>query len=254
MVRRGLVDSRNEASRLIESALVLVAGAVADKTSRLVGTDEPIIIRGEGKRFVGRGGEKLQHALMSFAIDVTARHVVDAGSSTGGFTDCLLQNGAAGVAAFDVGRAQMHERLVNDPRVVQRDGFNVRYITTDDLPFPCSLLVADLSFISLDKVLEPLIAVLTSEGVHQPECVVLVKPQFELGRHEVSKGKGVVTDPVAHQMAVDGVRRELERLRWHVSGVIESPIKGAEGNTEFLVHAMGAEGSGGTQSGNRVSP
>ncbi len=235
-MKRGLVDSRSEAVRLIESGNVTVSGVFADKASRLVGSDEPIVVV-EQKRFVSRGGDKMHHALETFALSVAERSVLDAGVSTGGFTDCVLQAGARRVFAVDVGRNQLHERVKSDSRVTWRDGVNVRSLVSDDLPFPCSLVVADLSFISLAKVLPALHAVVSTEPGHpHPEMVLLVKPQFEAGRVEVSRGRGVITDPAVHDEAVRAVAACVEELGSRVVAVVESPIKGAEGNTEFLMH------------------
>jgi 23S rRNA (cytidine1920-2'-O)/16S rRNA (cytidine1409-2'-O)-methyltransferase len=179
----------------------------------------------------------LQHALESFSVSVAGRSVVDAGASTGGFTDCVLQSGARRVFAVDVGRNQLHERMKADTRVTWRDGVNVRSLGENDMPFPCSLLVADLSFISLTKVLPALHSVLSAEPDHdRPEMILLVKPQFEAGREEVARGRGVITDPVVHEEAVRLVSACVESLGARVVAVVESPIKGAEGNTEFLMH------------------
>lgn len=236
LVKRGLVTSRSEAARLIESGNVTVSGAFADKASRLVGADEPIVVV-EQKRFVSRGGDKMQHALESFSVSVAGRSVLDAGVSTGGFTDCVLQGGARRVFAVDVGRNQLHERIKADARVEWRDGVNVRSLVAGDLPFPCSLVVADLSFISLTKVLPALVSVVSPEPGHdRAEMVLLVKPQFEAGRAEVSRGKGVITDPAVHDEAVRSVAECVEGLGASVVNVVESPIKGADGNTEFLMH------------------
>lgn len=231
MVKRGIAVSRTEAARLVAERAVTVSGVIAEKTSRLVGPNEPIeVIR--VPRFVGRGGEKLQGALTDFGIDVTGANAIDAGSSTGGFSDCLLQNGAARILAVDVGRNQMHEKIAGDPRVTLLEGVNVRDMRPDHVPFLCSLLVADLSFISLVTVLPALSSLVTPAA----EMVLLVKPQFEVGREEASKGRGVITDPGLHRAAVDRVSAEAVRLGWQVAGCMESPIKGGEGNTEFLLH------------------
>jgi 23S rRNA (cytidine1920-2'-O)/16S rRNA (cytidine1409-2'-O)-methyltransferase len=188
------------------------------------------------KRFVSRGGEKLEHALKHFNVSVDGRSVLDAGVSTGGFTDCVLQRGAARVFAVDVGRNQLHERMKSHPRVTWQDGVNVRDLSPTDLAFPCSLVVADLSFISLTKVLRALVDVVSPEADHETaQLLLLVKPQFEAGRMEVARGRGVITDPLIHQAACDGVAQHLESLGAVVRGVTESPIKGAEGNTEFLM-------------------
>jgi 23S rRNA (cytidine1920-2'-O)/16S rRNA (cytidine1409-2'-O)-methyltransferase len=235
LVKRGLAESRSEASRLIDAGHVTVSGAFADKSSRMVAAHEPIAVVVE-KKFVSRGGEKLSHALDSFGVDVAGRSVMDAGVSTGGFTDCVLQRGASRVFAVDVGRNQLHERIKADKRVDWRDGVNVREIVAADMPFPCSLLVADLSFISLTKVLPSLMNVLShEESFATPHMLLLVKPQFEAGRVEVSRGKGVITDPEIHAETIQTVRECVESLGGTVLGLVESPIKGAEGNTEFLM-------------------
>ena len=221
---------------MIDEDSVTVSGAFADKASRMVGPDEPIEVV-VARRFVSRGGEKLEAALESFGIDVTGRSVLDAGASTGGFTDCVLQRGAARVYAADVGRNQLHERIKADERVTWRDGVNVRDITARDLPFPCSLVVADLSFISLTKVVRALASSIGPEPGHDvPTMVLLVKPQFEAGRTEVSKGRGVITDPAVHEEACAMVAEAVRACGAEVRGLIESPIKGGEGNTEFLMH------------------
>ena len=231
MVKRGLAASRSEAVLLIEEHSVSVSGVIAEKASRLVSPDEPIeLIR--HRKYVSRGGEKLEGALDAFSIDVSGVSALDAGSSTGGFTDCLLQRGALRVFAVDVGRNQLHERIASDPRVTWREGVNVRELTSGDLPFSCTLLVADLSFISLVTVLPALSALVENDA----QMVLLVKPQFEVGREEASRGRGVITDPALHRASVEKVAGEAERLGWQVAGVVESPIKGGEGNTEFLLH------------------
>ena len=235
LVKRGLVPSRSEAARLIAEGVVLVSGSFASKASHMVAADEPIAVSVE-KKFVSRGGEKLEHALTCFGVDVAGRSVLDAGASTGGFSDCVLQHGARRVLALDVGRNQLHERMKKDERVTWRDGVNVRDLTSHDMDFPCSLVVADLSFISLTKVLPALMSVVSPEpGFAQPELIVLVKPQFEAGRSEVSRGRGVITDPAIHATSINAVRECVCDLGGSVEGVIESPIKGAEGNTEFLM-------------------
>ena len=235
LVKRGLADSRSDASRMIEAGHVTVGGSFANKASRMISPDEPIEVV-VAKRFVSRGGEKILHALEHFNVSVVGRSVLDAGVSTGGFTDCVLQRGAARVFGVDVGRNQLHENIKSHPLVVWRDGVNVRDMGRSDLPFPCSLVVADLSFISLTKVLPALMEVMSpEEGFDTPSMVLLVKPQFEAGRVEVSRGKGVITDPVIHAEACELVAESVRGLGGIVVGIVESPIKGAEGNTEFLM-------------------
>ena len=239
MVKRGLVSSRSEAARLIEEDAVTVAGSPALKASRLVAPDEPIEIVRQ-RRYVSRGGDKLEGAVSTFGIALAGRSVVDAGSSTGGFTDCLLQHGAGRVFAVDVGRNQLHERIAGDARVTWREGTNIRDMGPADLPFACSLLVADLSFISLVTVLPALSRLVTAEGAVPAEMVLLVKPQFEVGREEASRGRGVITDPALHRASVDKVAGAAVDLGWSVVGEMESPLKGQDGNTEFLLHLRDA--------------
>ncbi len=236
LVKRGLAESRSHAARMIDERNITVGGVIAEKTSRMVAPEEPIEVLVK-RRFVSRGGEKLEHALDKFGISVENRSVLDAGVSTGGFTDCVLQRGARRVFAVDVGRNQLHEHMKSDPRVDWRDGVNVRDLVAEDCPYRCSLVVADLSFISLTKVLPAFFDSVSQEvGFETPGMVLLVKPQFEAGRIEVSRGKGVITDPNIHQEACDTVRDAVLGLGGSVIGVIESPIKGAEGNTEFLMY------------------
>lgn len=238
MVARGLTESRTEASRLIEEGHVTVSGAPAGKASRLVAAGEPIEILAT-KRWVGRGADKLEHALMSWSIQVDGRGVIDAGSSTGGFTQVLLERSARIVCAVDVGRHQLHEKLRSDPRVRVLEQTDIRSLAPSDLPCTCSLLVADLSFISLVTVMPHLVALVGPEERHpQPELVLLVKPQFEVGRKEVSKAKGVIRDPDLRQSAIDRVAESVEAHGGLVAAVIESPITGAEGNVEYLMHVV----------------
>lgn len=220
-----------------------VGGSIADKPSRLVAPGDAVELL-RPQRFVGRGAEKIEHALERFSVRVEGRHVLDAGSSTGGFTDSVLQRGAAAVFAVDVGHNQLHEKLRVDPRVVSREGCNVRDLTTADMPFPCSLVVADLSFISLTKVLHVLgTLVAPEEGFPEAEMIVLVKPQFEVGKQEASKGRGVITDPVLHQRVLDEVAEYAQSVGLVVAGVVESPIHGADGNKEFLMHLIVVNGA-----------
>ena len=202
-----------------------MSGSIADKPARQVDASEPVEILAR-PRFVSRGGEKLDAALDRFAIDVAGLHALDAGSSTGGFTDCLLQRGAAHVTAVDVGRHQLHERLRQDPRVEVREQTHIRDFTGG--PFP--LVVADLSFISL-RTVAPDLARLAAPGA---DLVLLVKPQFEVGRVEAAKGKGVVRDPEAWRRALADVVSALQGVGAAMMGVMVSPLKGADGNVEFL--------------------
>ncbi|MEY2995388.1 MAG: hypothetical protein RLZZ39_213 [Actinomycetota bacterium] len=218
---------------MIDNGRVLVNGAVADKSSRLVDPADAVIVDAPLARFVSRGGEKLAAALEEFGLDVSGRRVLDAGASTGGFTDCLLQAGAAHVVALDVGHGQLHPKIRHDERVTVIERFNVREVTESDIGGPVDMVVADLSFISLTLVIEALIGV-CREGA---DLVVLVKPQFEAGRRDVARGRGVVTDPVVHQRAVDDVSAAVVGAGADVVGVMESPIKGGQGNVEFLMLA-----------------
>jgi 23S rRNA (cytidine1920-2'-O)/16S rRNA (cytidine1409-2'-O)-methyltransferase len=212
---------------MIESGLVLVAGAPADKPARLVSPGDPVVVLGDKPRFVGRGGEKLEAALSGFGLDVTGATVLDAGSSTGGFTDCLLQAGAARVVAVDVGRAQLHERLRADPRVEVHERTDVRsYVAAQ----PFAMVVADLSFISLRTVAGALVA-LSADGA---DLVVLVKPQFEAGRAEVSQGRGIIRDPEIWTRSLRGAITAMEEAGAANMGVMVSPLRGSEGNVEFL--------------------
>ena len=232
-MRRGLVPSRERARADIAAGRVTVAGAPVDKAARLVAPDEPIELAGPPPRYVGRGGEKLAAALERFAIDPSGRRALDAGASTGGFTDCLLQHGASAVVAVDVGYGQIHERLRADPRVDVRDRTNVRDLRAADIGAPVDLLTADLSFISLTTVLDALLG-LCAPGA---DLVLLVKPQFEAGRREASRGRGVIRDPAVHQRVLDEVTGALTGRGAAIMGVMESPLRGADGNVEFLLHA-----------------
>ncbi len=233
LVDRGLAASRTEAQSLIDADRVHVNGAVAAKASRQVAASDAVVVVGPPARFVGRGGEKLDAALEAFDVVVEGRRALDVGASTGGFTDCLLQRGARAVVALDVGHGQLHARLRNDPRVTNLERRNVRNANADTIGGEVPLLVGDLSFISLRLVI-PTLVELCEPGA---DMVLLVKPQFEAGRREVARGAGVITDPVIHERVRDEVGEALaaagcEVLDWH-----ESPITGADGNREFLVHA-----------------
>jgi 23S rRNA (cytidine1920-2'-O)/16S rRNA (cytidine1409-2'-O)-methyltransferase len=218
---------------LIAASRVLVNGAVADKAARLVAVGDNLTVSGPPPRFVSRGGEKLDAALEHFDIDVGRLRVLDCGASTGGFTDCLLQRGAAAVVALDVGHGQLHPRLRGDDRVTVLERLNVRAATVADISGPVDAAVADVSFISLTVVI-PVLASLCKPGA---PMVLLVKPQFEAGRAVVSRGKGVVSDPAVHADVRSRIDAALAGAGCAVRGWMESPITGAEGNREFLVHA-----------------
>jgi 23S rRNA (cytidine1920-2'-O)/16S rRNA (cytidine1409-2'-O)-methyltransferase len=231
LVRRGLLGSRRQAVEAIAAGRVRVSGSPAPAPARLVASDEPIQVAGDPPPFVSRGGEKLFAALDRFRIVVEGRRALDAGASTGGFTDCLLQAGATHVDAVDVGRGQLAWALRADPRVTVRERTNVRHLEPDDLGGPVDLTVADLSFISLVTVAPALARCTRPDG----DFVLLVKPQFEAGRARIGKG-GVVRDPEVHRAVLREVRDGLRDAGIHVIDVMASPLKGADGNVEFLVH------------------
>jgi 23S rRNA (cytidine1920-2'-O)/16S rRNA (cytidine1409-2'-O)-methyltransferase len=202
----------------------------------MVAAAEPIVVEPSGARgpqYVSRGGSKLEAALAHFAIDVAGRRAFDAGASTGGFTDCLLQHGAASVVAVDVGHGQLHERVRRDPRVDVRERTNLRYLDPAEAGAPFDVVVADLSFISLRTVLAPLLAMLDPSG----DVVALVKPQFEAGRVEASRGRGVVRDPSVWRRVLGEIDDALHGEGATMIGCMVSPLRGADGNVEFLVHA-----------------
>lgn len=232
MARRGLVGTREAAQREIAQGRVLVGGAVASKPARMVGPDEPVTLVGPPPRYVSRGGVKLEAALERFSIDPRGKRALDAGASTGGFTDCLLQHGAGGVVAVDVGHSQMHERIRADPRVEVVERTNVRDLGPDRLPEPLSLIVADLSFISLRSVAAVLAGPIASAGA---DIVTLVKPQFEAGRAEASRGKGIISDPGIWQRCLSEVASAFGAQGAAIMGVMPSPITGSSGNVEFLM-------------------
>lgn len=233
LVRRGLVSGRVEARSLIDQHLVLVAGSVAHKASRLVGADEPVIVLSPPRRFVSRGGDKLEHALEMFSVEVTGLRCLDVGASTGGFTDCLLQRGAAEVVALDVGHGQLDQRLRVDPRVRVHERFNARHLSCEAIGGPVDIVVCDVAFISLELLLDPMLSVCAPGAV----VVMLVKPQFEAGRREVARGRGVISDPEVWRTVVERITALLDDRGCEVVGTTESPILGAKGNREFLVVA-----------------
>jgi 23S rRNA (cytidine1920-2'-O)/16S rRNA (cytidine1409-2'-O)-methyltransferase len=233
LVRRGLAASRGEAQATVAAGRVLVNGAVADKPARLVAAGDAIVIEGPPPRFVSRGGEKLDAALDHFGIDVRGLTVLDVGASTGGFTDCLLDRGATRVIALDVGHGQLHPRIRADERVHVLERTNIRETTPATIGGLVDAVVVDVSFISLTLVI-PILVTLCQPGA---PMVLLVKPQFEAGRIEVSKGRGVITDPAIHARVRDEVAASLRAAGCDVIGWMESPILGGEGNKEFLVHA-----------------
>lgn len=209
------------------------------KASRLVAPDEPIELVGPPPRFVGRGGEKLDAALEHFAIDVDGRRAVDCGASTGGFTDCLLQRGATTVDAIDVGYGQLHERLRADPRVRSHERTNIRGLDPDAVGGAAPIVVGDLSFISLRTVADDLLRLATPGA----DLVLLVKPQFEAGREEAARGRGVITDPEVWRRVLHEVHDAFAARGAAIMGAMTSPIEGADGNVEFLVHLVAVPAS-----------
>ena len=230
LVERGLVESREKARALIMAGQVLIDGVRAAKAGHAIPRETRVELL-ERLPYVSRAGKKLEAALDKFAIDVAGRTCLDVGASTGGFTDCLLQRGARRVFAVDVGSGQLDWKLRNDPRVAVREGINARYLKPEDIGEPVDLAACDVSFISVTLILPPLTAVLSGQG----EMVILVKPQFEVGRGQVGKG-GIVRDPALHEAACRRVEEAVRALGFRFDRM-ESPVAGAEGNREFLLYA-----------------
>jgi 23S rRNA (cytidine1920-2'-O)/16S rRNA (cytidine1409-2'-O)-methyltransferase len=234
LVRRGLVSTRDEAQAAVRRGVVRVDGRRADKPTSFVDTAAPVeIVSVPTRRFVSRGGEKLEAALDAFGIDVSGRRCLDAGASTGGFTDCLLQRGATHVVAVDVGYGQFDWSLRTDERVTVLERTNVRELTSAFLPYAPDLVVADLSFISLRVALPPLVRVAAADA----SFVMLVKPQFEADRGDAPAG--VVGDPDVWRRAIEGVAASCVDAGLSPAGVMASPLVGPAGNVEFFVHAVG---------------
>ena len=232
LVERGLADSRTKAQAMVMAGVVLVDEQRVEKPSHQFDPNASIRIKGNddpSTRYVGRGGLKLEAALREFQLDVTGWNCLDVGASTGGFTDCLLQNGARRVVAIDVGHNQIDWRLRKDPRVEVREGMNARYLKPEDFAERFDLAVMDVSFISATKVLPAIVPLLREGGA----IVTLIKPQFEVGRGEVGGG-GIVRDASKRARVIEEVNDAARALGLEVWGVIESPIQGAEGNIEFL--------------------
>lgn len=231
LLDRGFAESRTKAQAMVMAGVVLVDEKRVEKPSETFGPEAIIRIKGDTpeSRYVGRGGLKLEHALKEFGIDVIGFICIDVGASTGGFTDCLLQQGAASVAAIDVGTNQLDWKLRNDPRVEVRENTNARGLTPEDFDIAFDLAVMDVSFISVTKILPAIVPLLKLSG----RIIVLIKPQFEVGKGEVGKG-GIVREPEKHERVVAEVNSFAESVGLNVAGIIDSPILGAEGNKEFL--------------------
>jgi len=240
VVERGLAASRERARALILAGRLLVDEQKVDKPGASVSADATLRLLGDDLAYVSRGGLKLAGALDHWRIDVAGRACLDVGASTGGFTDCLLQRGAAHVTAVDTGFGQIAMKLRNDARVRLAERTNARLLEPGSLGVepPLTLLVMDVSFISATLLMAPVFAAASS----LEEAVILVKPQFEAGRQHVGKG-GIVRDPAAHRLAIERVAQCLSELGWQVDEAIPSPITGAEGNQEFLLHARRGERS-----------
>ncbi len=232
LVDLGLAESRARAQALILAGHVFLGDRKVEKAGQQVAPDAPIDVRGRDHPWVSRGGIKLAHALEEFAIDVTGAVAIDVGSSTGGFTDVLLTNGATRVYAVDSGTNQLAWKLRSDDRVIVHEQTSARILTPDHIPEPVDIIVCDASFISLAKVLEKPLTFARSGAV----LAALIKPQFEAGREEVGKG-GVVRDPAIHQRVCDEVSQWVTQQGWTVLGLTTSPITGPQGNVEFLIYA-----------------
>lgn len=235
LVERGLAESRTRAQALIMAGLVMLGDKRADKAGQQVAEDAEISVKGQEHPWVSRGGVKLAHALQAFAIGVTGAVAIDVGSSTGGFTDVLLTNGAAKVFAVDSGTNQLAWKLRADDRVIVHEQTSARILTEQHISEAVDLIVCDASFISLSKVLERPMS-FAKQGAH---LVALIKPQFEAGKAEVGKG-GVIRDAAVHARVCAEVQAWLESAGWPVKGLTESPITGPKGNVEFLVWAVKA--------------
>ena len=231
MVEKGIESTREKARALIMAGKVAVEGKVIDKPGTKINFEAPIQLRGENLRYVSRGGEKLEGALAAFGIDPEGLVVMDVGASTGGFTDCVLQKGARKVYAVDVGYGQLAWKLQKDPRVLNLERRNIRYLQREEVKEQIDLILIDTSFISIEKFLAHLLEFLKQGGA----ILSLIKPQFEVGKGEVGKG-GVVRDATLHQKVIDRISNFCRGLGLKVLGVTESPLLGPKGNKEFFIH------------------
>jgi 23S rRNA (cytidine1920-2'-O)/16S rRNA (cytidine1409-2'-O)-methyltransferase len=238
LVEEGLFESREKAKGAIMAGLILVDGQMVDKVGTLIRDTSLVEMKGAGLRYVSRGGLKLEKAIEDYHLDLTGKHCMDIGASTGGFTDCMLQNGAAQVYAVDVGYGQLDWKLRNDPRVVNMERTNARHLTRDAISGLIDFISIDVAFISLKLIFPVVAALLQPKG----EVVYLIKPQFEAGREAVGK-HGVVRDPKTHELVLNEVVREAEKMGLYTVGLTFSPIKGPKGNIEFLCYATHDERS-----------
>ena len=233
LVKRGLAQSRERAKEHIQNGEVIVNGRCARKPSDEVSENDDICLVGETLKYVGRGGLKLEKALFEFKINLSGRTCLDIGASTGGFTDCMLQNNACKVYAVDVGHGQLAEKLVNDPRVINIEGVNVKDICSDMFSELIDFICADLSFISVKYAADAARDILQRDG----EAVLLIKPQFEAGKEHLSKG-GIVKDKSVHVDVLKSLCAYFCSIGFEISGLIPSPIKGGNGNIEYLIHLV----------------
>jgi 23S rRNA (cytidine1920-2'-O)/16S rRNA (cytidine1409-2'-O)-methyltransferase len=233
------VSSREQAALALEDGRVLVSGALATKASRMVAASEPLVVLGPGPQFASRGGEKLAAALERFSVDVEGKRVVDAGASTGGFVDCLLQRGAATVFAVDVGHGVLDAGLRADPRVRVLEGHDIRAVDLEVIGGPVEVVTADLAFISLRGVAPALVSL----GQPGSDLVVLVKPQFEAGRVEASRGRGVIRSPEVWRDVLGSVASAFAGAGTGIMGAMASPIRGRSGNAEFFLHLRRGAGA-----------
>jgi 23S rRNA (cytidine1920-2'-O)/16S rRNA (cytidine1409-2'-O)-methyltransferase len=234
LVDLALAPSRAKAQAIVLSGSVYVAGVRVDKAGALVAGDAAVEVRGEAIPYVSRGGVKLAGALVAFAVDPSGKRCLDVGASTGGFTDCLLQRGAASVAAVDVGYGQLAHELRTDPRVLVKERTNARTLEPAELGGPVDLVVVDASFIGLGKLLDAIRRCLRPGG----ELVALIKPQFEVGKEEASRGRGVVKDEDVRRAAIEGVVAEVAAAGFEVKGTCDSGLPGPKGNVEAFVYAI----------------
>jgi len=233
LTERGLAASRTEAKNLVLSGAVTVAGKKITKPSYSIDATDiaEVVVDHSLKKYVSRGGLKLEGALLAFSVDPSGRRCIDVGASTGGFTDCLLQHGAESVIAVDSGTLQLSEALRRDKRVISVENYNARYLSEDDLPYKPTLAVMDVSFISATYIIAPLFGVLAPKS----DFICLIKPQFEVGREHIGKG-GVVKDKRQREVALGKVTEYAKSVGFEFMGSIVSPIEGGDGNVEYLAH------------------